>query len=41
MGFELQQYSSSVETVNKFMERIKNPAEKAKSTIQKVQENIV
>jgi len=41
MKFKLQQYPSSLKTVNKFIERMRNTTEKAKSTVQKVQEDIV
>ena len=40
MGFEPRQNPSGLETVNKFMERIKSATEEAKSTICKVQKDI-
>jgi len=40
MGFKPQQCPSSLETVNKFMEKMKNATEKAKSTVQKAQEDM-
>jgi len=41
MGFELRQCPFSLETINKFIERIRSTTEEAKSTIWKVQEDIV
>jgi len=40
MGFELSQVPSGLETVNKFMERVKSATEEAKSAIRKAQENM-
>jgi len=40
MGFEPSQVPSGLETVNKFMERIKSVTEKAKSVIRKAQEDM-
>jgi len=40
MGFELSQVPSGLETVNKFMERMKSATEEAKSAICKAQENM-
>ena len=40
MGFEPRQNPSGLETVNKFMERIKSATEEAKSMICKVQKDI-
>jgi len=40
MGFEPSQVPSGLETVNKFMERIKSTTEEAKSAIRKVQKDM-
>jgi len=40
IGFEPQQNPSSLETVNKFMERIRTAIKEAKSVICKVQDNM-
>jgi len=40
MGFEPQQNSSGLETVNEFMERIRMAIEEAKSTICKAQDDM-
>jgi len=40
MGFEPQQNPSGLETVNKFMERIRTAINEAKSTIHKAQDNM-
>jgi len=40
MGFEPRQNPSSLETVNKFMERMRTAIDEAKSTIHKTQDNI-
>jgi len=40
MGFEPRQNSSSLETVNEFMERMKTAVEEAKSTIRKAQDDM-
>jgi len=40
MGFEPRQNPLGLETVNKFMERIKSATEEAKSMICKVQKDI-
>jgi len=40
MGFELSQVPSRLETVNKFMERMKSATEEAKSAIHKAQEDM-
>ena len=40
MGFKPQQNHSDLETVNKFMERMRMAIEEAKSTICKAQENM-
>jgi len=41
MGFELSQVPSGLETVNKFMERMKSATEEAKSAICKAQEDMM
>jgi len=41
MGFKPRQNPSSLETVNKFTKRIESATEEAKSTICKVQENMM
>jgi len=40
MGFEPSQVLSRLETVNKFMERMKSTTEEAKSVIHKAQEDM-
>jgi len=40
MGFKPRQNSSSLETVNKFMERMRTAIEEVKSAIHKAQDNI-
>jgi len=40
MGFKLRQNHSDLETVNKFMERMRMAIEEAKSTICKAQEDM-
>jgi len=40
MGFEPQQNSSSLETVNEFMEQMRMVIEEAKSTIHKAQDDM-
>jgi len=40
MGFEPSQVPSGLETVNKFMERMKSATEEAKSAIRKAQEDM-
>jgi len=40
MGFEPSQFPSGLETVNKFMERMKSTTEEAKSAIRKAQEDM-
>jgi len=40
MGFEPQQNSSGLETVNKFMEKMRTAIKEAKSMICKAQNNI-
>jgi len=40
MGFEPQQNPSGLETVNKFMERMRMAIEEAKSAIRKAQDNM-
>ena len=40
MGFESQQNSSGLETVNEFMERIRMAINKAKSAIHKTQDDM-
>jgi len=41
MGFELSQNPSSLEMVNKFMERMKSATEETKSAIRKTQEDMM
>jgi len=40
MGFEPRQNSSSLETVNEFMERMRTAIDKAKSMIHKAQDDM-